>query len=278
MTEITDINGTFKLNNGVLMPYFGLGVFKSAKGQETIQAIHWALESEYRHIDTAFIYQNEDSVGEAVKTSGLKREEIFITTKVWNSDQGFQQTLDALQRSLDILQMDYIDLYLIHWPGKNKYIGTWEALEELYNRKLVRAIGVSNFLKHHLETLLNRNGKVPMVNQVEFHPHLQQQNLVNFCKQHNIQYEAWSPIMKGEVNRIPELIEIAKKYGKSPVQVILRWDLQKGIITIPKSVHKERIISNAELFDFELSDDDISRIDILDRNERIGPDPDIFGS
>ncbi len=276
MKEITDINGAFRLNNGVLMPYFGLGVFESARGQETIQAIHWALEAGYRHIDTAAMYLNEESVGEAVRTSNIRRDEIFITTKVLNEDQGYQQTLDAFQTSLDKMKMDCIDLYLIHWPVDNLFVQTWEALEELYARKLVRAIGVSNFLEHHIQTLLNLKATIPMVNQNEFHPHLVQQELLDFCARNHIQYEAWSPILKGEVNNIPEIIEVANKYGKSPVQVVLRWDLQKGIITIPKSVHKERIISNADLFDFELIDDDIRKIDALDRNERIGPDPDNF--
>jgi diketogulonate reductase-like aldo/keto reductase len=258
------------------MPYFGLGVFEAKRGIETIQAIHWALEAGYRHIDTAAMYLNEESVGEAVRSSNISRENIFITTKVLNEDQGYQNTLKAFQISLDKLQMDFVDLYLIHWPVRNKYAETWEALEELYSRKLVRAIGVSNFLEYQLQTIIDMKGTIPMVNQNEFHPHLVQQNLLDFCTQNHIQYEAWSPILKGRVNQFPEIIKIAEKYGKNPVQVVLRWDLQKGVITIPKSVHKERIISNADVFDFKLTDDDIKEIDALDRHSRIGPDPDNF--
>ncbi len=274
--NITDIFGKATLNNGITMPYFGLGVFESAEGEETINAIHWAFEAGYRHIDTASLYRNERSVGKAVNTSGLKREEIFITTKIWNSDQGYQKTFDAFRESLDKLKTDYIDLYLIHWPVSNKYIETWEAMEELYQQKLIKAIGVSNFLTQHLENLIYRNGTIPAVNQVEFHPYLVQPNLLEYCKKHNIQFEAWSPILKGKVNSIPVINEIAAKYEKTPVQVALRWDLQKEIVTIPKSVNKDRIFSNADIFDFELSEEDIKRIDALDKNERVGPDPDNF--
>jgi methylglyoxal/glyoxal reductase len=274
--KLTDIKGTVNLSNGVAMPYFGLGVFEAPDNIETIRAIHWALEAGYRHIDTATLYMNEKSVGEAVRTSGLKRDEIFITTKVWNSDQGFQPTLDAFRRSLDLTQTDYIDLYLIHWPVRNKYIETWEALEELYHQKLTRAIGVSNFNIPHLQELVDRNGMVPMVNQVEFHPYLVQPELHTYCNRQLIQFEAWSPIIKGKVNEIPVLINIGNKYNKTPVQVVLRWDLQKGVITIPKSVRKERIRSNAAIFDFELTAEEISSIDALNSHNRIGADPDNF--
>ncbi len=274
--KITDIRGTVNLSNGVAMPYIGLGVFEAKEGTETIQAIHWALEAGYRHIDTASLYRNEKSVGDAVRTSGLKRKDIFITTKVWNSDQGFQKTLDAFNVSLDLLQTDYIDLYLIHWPVKGMYIETWHALEELYQQKKARAIGVSNFNIHHIEDIIKLGGTVPMVNQVEFHPYLAQPDLLNYCRKHSIQSEAWSPIIRSRVNEIPVLAEIAQKHGKTPVQVTLRWDLQKGVVTIPKSVHRERIISNAGIFDFELSEEDMHRIDALDKNERIGADPENF--
>jgi diketogulonate reductase-like aldo/keto reductase len=258
------------------MPYFGLGVFNADEGYETIQAIHWALEAGYRHIDTASLYGNEKSVGEAIRTSDIAREEIFVTTKIWNSDQGYQSTLDAFSRSLEKLNTPYIDLYLIHWPVRGKYMKTWEAMEELYNTRQVRAIGVSNFLQHHLSDLVNRNGVQPMVNQMEFHPYLVQNDLINYCKKHHIQYEAWTPILKGEVNNIPLLQKIAEKYGKTPVQVTLRWDLQKGVVTIPKSVRKERIIENADIFDFELIQEEVQAIDALDRHSRLGADPDNF--
>jgi diketogulonate reductase-like aldo/keto reductase len=274
--KITDINGRVNLLNGVKMPYLGLGVFGSEEGTETIQAIHWAFELGYRHIDTATMYYNEKSVGDAVRASGVKREEIFITTKVWNSDQGYQNTLDAFSTSMDKLQMDYLDLYLIHWPVQDKYIETWEALQELYERKLVKAIGVSNFLSHHIEDIIRQRGNIPMVNQIEFHPYLVQPDLLNYCQRNNILVEAWSPILKGKVNDIPLLQQLGDKYGKSPVQVTLRWDLQKGIITIPKSVKYERILSNADIFDFELTEREVKQIDSLDKQERIGAHPDNF--
>lgn len=274
--KITDIKGTVHLVNGVKMPYFGLGVFEAEQGTETIRAIHWALEAGYRHIDTASLYGNEESVGEAVKTSGIPREEIFVTTKVWNSDQGFQPTWEAFCRSLEKLDMEYIDLYLVHWPVRDKFVETWEALEEIYRKKLVRAIGVSNFLIHHLDVLLDRSGIPPMVNQVEFHPLLVQNDLLSYCRENDIQYQAWSPIMKGRVNDIPLLQELGRKYGKTPVQITLRWDLQKGVVTIPKSVQKERIIQNADIFDFELDPGEIQKIDALDRHYRMGADPESF--
>ena len=274
--KLSDCKGTVTLSNGVKMPYLGLGVFESSEGKETIDAIHWALEAGYRHIDTASLYMNERSVGDAIRTGGIDRKEIFIVTKVWNSEQGYRNTLEAFQRSLEKLQTDYIDLYMIHWPVREKFTETWEALEELYSTKLVRAIGVSNFLQHHLQVLINRKGIHPMVNQVEFHPLLVQPSLLEFCKKNHIQFEAWMPIIKGKVNEIPQLVEIGKRYGKTAVQITLRWDLQKGVVTIPKSVKKERIISNSEIFDFSLTDVEMITIDSLDRAQRVGANPDNF--
>jgi len=274
--NITDIKGTITLHNGLEMPYFGLGVFEAKQGFETIESVKFALECGYRHIDTASMYLNEKSVGEAIRASNVARDQIFVTTKIWNSDQGYQETLDAFHKSLERLKLDYIDLYLIHWPVHGRYIDTWRAMEELYQKRMVRAIGVSNFLEHHLENLLKHATIIPMVNQVEFHPYLVTSELLEFCQKKKIQFEAWSPIMKGMVSHIPLIIDIAEKYKKDPVQVVLRWDLQKGIVTIPKSVHKERIQSNAEIFDFELTQEDILKIDSLNRNHRIGADPDNF--
>jgi methylglyoxal/glyoxal reductase len=274
--KITDLQGTVRLFNGVEMPYFGLGVFEAHEGNETIEAVKYALEIGYRHIDTASMYLNERGVGEGVRASGLKRNEVFVTTKVWNSNQGYQETLDAFHKSLDKLKFDYSDLYLIHWPVHGKYIDTWRAIEELYHKKLIRAIGVSNFLEHQLDNLIRNTEITPMVNQVEFHPYLTSPSLLEYCKKNYIQFQAWSPILKGKVNSIPLLIEIGKKYNKTPVQITLRWDLQKGIVTIPKSVHKERIKSNTEIFDFELTPDDMKKIDALNKNERIGAHPDHF--
>jgi diketogulonate reductase-like aldo/keto reductase len=274
--EITNIRGKVSLHNGVEMPYLGLGVYETPDGQEIINAIHWALETGYRLVDTATLYMNEKGVGEAIRTSGIQREEIFITTKVWNADHGYKKTMDACQKSLDLMKLDYIDLYLIHWPVKDKYVETWDALQYLYEKKLVKAIGVSNFLEHHIDDILKTKGIVPMVNQVEFHPYAVQPNLLDYCKKHNIRFEAWTPLMKGKVNEIPVITEIAKKYDKTPIQIVLRWDLQKDVVTIPKSVHKDRIVSNAQIFDFELTPEDIKKIDSLDRSERIGAHPDTF--
>lgn len=276
MSNITDIKGGFTLNNGVKMPYFGLGVYLSKEGQEVINAVKWALEEGYRHIDTAAIYGNEAGVGEGIRESGVSREEVFLVSKVWNSDQGYDSTIKAFEASLERLGTDYLDLYLIHWPVKGKYRETWRALETLYSEKRVKAIGVSNFLSHHLEDLLDQASVVPMVNQMEFHPYLVQEDLLGFCKKKGIQYEAWSPLMQGNVFEVELLKELAERYQKSVAQIVLRWDLQKGVITIPKSSKKDRIAENASIFDFSISEDDISRLDKLDRHQRFGPDPDTF--
>ena len=269
-----DISSKVKLNNGVEMPWLGLGVFRSEDGPEVENAVKVALENGYRSIDTAAIYQNERGVGNAIRESEVPREEIFLTSKVWNSNQGYQTTLAAFEESLDKLQTSYLDLYLIHWPKGEKSVETWKALEELYNKGKVRAIGVSNFLVHHLEEFLPKCNVIPAVNQVEFHPELIQPDLVKYCKKKGIQQEAWSPIMKGRVNSIPVIKELAARYNKTPVQIVLRWDIQKGIVTIPKSVTRDRIISNADIFDFELSPEDMEKINQLDQNKRIGFHPD----
>ncbi|MHA7059960.1 aldo/keto reductase [Aquimarina sp. M1] len=276
MKKITDIKGTFTLHNGVEMPYFGLGVYLSKNGREVVDAIQWALDAGYRHIDTASIYKNEEGVGKAIHHSSIPREDIFVVSKVWNSDQGYESTLKAFDESLQRLQMDYLDLYLIHWPVKDTYIETWKALEKLYREKKIRAIGVSNFMKHHLENLMNNSEIKPMVNQMEFHPFLVQQDLIDFCTANSIQYEAWSPMMQGKIFELSILDDLAKKYNKTVAQIVLRWNLQKGVVTIPKSSKQHRIIANSDLFDFELSKEDVNYIDTLDKNERTGPDPDNF--
>ena len=273
---IQSIDACATLANGVAMPWFGLGVFKAADGKEVEQAVHWALECGYRSIDTAAVYGNERGVGAAIKASELSRENIFVTTKVWNSDQGYDSTLAAFDASRTRLGLDYVDLYLIHWPVKAKHRETWRALEKLYREGAARAIGVSNFQIHHLMDLLEVCEVEPMVNQVEFHPYLVQSDLLAFCEAHRVRLEAWSPIMRGKVNDVPELVKIAAKYGKSPAQLVLRWDLQHEVVTIPKSVHQERIEANADIFDFEIAPEDMASIDRLDRAERLGPDPDNF--
>jgi methylglyoxal/glyoxal reductase len=271
------INSTTSLNNGVEMPVLGLGVWKSQQGGEVESAIEYALETGYRSIDTATIYLNEAGVGEALRRSEIPRNKVFVTSKVWNSDQGFDSTLQALQRSLEKLKMDYLDLYLVHWPVVGKYKQTWEAMEEIYESGLAKAVGVSNFMKHHLEDLLGSTQLVPAVNQIEFHPHLIQQELIDFCEQNSIQVEAWSPLMQGRIKDVKKLHDIGVKYNKTAAQVVLRWNLQKKIITIPKSSNPSRIKENADIFDFELSPSEIRLINGLDKNHRYGPDPDNFG-
>jgi methylglyoxal/glyoxal reductase len=264
------------LHNGVKMPWLGLGVWKAKAGEEVEQAVRWALEAGYRSIDTAAIYRNEEGVGKALKESGVSREDVFVTTKVWNADQGYETTLKAFEESRRRLGLEFIDLYLIHWPVKGKYKETWKALEKLYKDGYVRAIGVSNFQVHHLQDVMADTEIKPMVNQVEFHPYLTQKELLAFCREHQIQLEAWSPLMQGEVVNVPLIRELAEKYGKTPAQIVLRWDLQHGVVTIPKSVKKERILENAAVFDFELSAEDMAKLDALNRNHRFGPDPDNF--
>ena len=276
MKKITDIEGTFTLHNGVNMPYFGLGVYLSKDGQEVINAVKWAVEAGYRHIDTAAVYKNEEGVGEGIRQSSCPREDLFIVSKVWNSDQGYDSTLKAFDASLKRLNMEYLDLYLIHWPVAGKYKETWKALEALYKEGRVKAIGVSNFMKHHLEDVINEAEVTPMVNQMEFHPFLVQQDLIDFCKKNTIQYEAWSPMMQGRIFEMQEFKSLSKKYGKTPAQLVLRWDLQKGVVTIPKSSKKERILANAQIFDFQLEDADVRLLDSMHKGHRFGPDPDNF--
>ncbi|KYD19431.1 aldo/keto reductase [Caldibacillus debilis] len=268
------LQGTTVLHNGVKMPYFGFGTYKVKEGEEVYNAVRTALETGYRLIDTAALYENEEGVGRAIRDSGIPREEIFVTTKVWNSDQGYDSTLRAFETSLKKLDIGYIDLYLIHWAIKGKYLDTWKALVELYKEGRVRAIGVSNFQIHHLQDIMDHFDEIPTVNQVELHPYLTQEELREFCAKHNIKVEAWSPLGRGRLLDLPELKRIAEKYGKTPAQVVLRWHVQNDIIVIPKSVHPERIKENADIFDFELSDEDMAAINRLNRNERFGKDPD----
>ncbi|MCK7605409.1 aldo/keto reductase [Geobacillus stearothermophilus] len=264
------------LHNGVKMPWVGLGVYKVKEGEEVRSAVRTALEIGYRHVDTAAFYENEEGVGRAIRESGIPREQVFVTTKVWNTDQGYETTLKAFDASLKKLGFDYVDLYLVHWPVKGKYKETYKALEKLYKDGYVRAIGVSNFQIHHLQDVLADCEIKPMVNQVEYHPRLTQKELQAFCRENGIQLEAWSPLMRGEILTEPTIVEIGKKYGKTPAQVVLRWDLQHGVVTIPKSVTPARIKENADIFDFSLTDEEMKQIDALNLNKRVGPDPDNF--
>lgn len=274
--SIQSLSDAAILYNGVKMPWLGLGVWRAQEGGEVENAVKTAIRIGYRSIDTAAMYGNEAGVGRAVRESGVRREELFITTKVWNTDQGYDSTLAAFEASLQRLGIDYVDLYLIHWPVAGKYKETWKALEKIYRDGRARAIGVSNFQVHHLEDLMADAEIKPMVNQVEFHPYLTQVELREYCSQHGIQVEAWRPLMKGEVANVPEIRELAVKYGKTPAQIVLRWNLQHGVVTIPKSVSESRIRENANLFDFELSQEDMAKLDGLNRNQRFGPDPDNF--
>lgn len=276
MKNLTDLKGTFTLHNGVEMPYFGLGVYLSKDGKEVVNAVKWALQDGYRHIDTASVYMNEEGVGQGIKESAVDRKDIFVVSKVWNSDQGYESTIKSYEASLKRLNLDYLDLYLVHWPVKGKYRETWRAMEYLYKHKGVRAIGVSNFMQHHLEDLISSSEIVPMVNQMEFHPYLVQQDLIDFCNKNTIQYEAWSPLMQGHIFELDMMKEMAAKYNKTIAQIVLRWDLQKGVVTIPKSAKKERIRANANIFDFELAAGDVKKLEQLDCGKRFGPDPNNF--
>jgi len=271
---IKSIENKVKLHNGVEIPQFGLGVFKVEEGQTVIDTVKAALSYGYRSIDTAAIYGNEEGVGTAIKESAISRSDLFITTKLWNDDQGYDRTLKAFETSLRKLDLEYIDLYLIHWPGKDKYLETWKAFERLYAEGLVRAIGVSNFHEHHLEKLLANANEKPTVNQIELHPRLSQENLRDYCKDKDIKVEAWSPLAKGRLLNEPTINYIANKHGKTPAQVILRWHLQNDIIVIPKSITPARLQENADIFDFQLSLDEINQLDQLNMNERTGSNPD----
>lgn len=273
-----NLKSATKLANGVEMPWFGLGVFKVQEGQEVIDSVKAAIKAGYRSIDTASVYGNEEGVGQAIRESGVAREELFITTKVWNTEQGYDSTLAAFDQSLSKLGLDYADLYLVHWPIRAKYKDTWRALEKLYADGKVRAIGVSNFQIDHLEDLLADAAVKPMVNQVELHPLLNQLELREYCKAQGIQIEAWAPLAQGHLLDNEVLADIAAHHNKTLPQVILRWDLQNGIVTIPKSVKEERIIANADIFDFELSEEEISRINGLNRDQRFGSHPDRFNN
>ncbi|MCU5327536.1 aldo/keto reductase [Bacillus wiedmannii] len=275
-----NLQSTTTLHNGVEIPWFGLGVFKVEDGPELVEAVKSAIKAGYRSIDTAAIYGNEKAVGEGIragiKEAGITREDLFITSKVWNSDQGYETTLAAYEESLKKLELDYLDLYLVHWPVEGKYKDTWRALETLYKEERVRAIGVSNFQIHHLKDVLAGAEMKPMINQVEYHPRLTQKELQAFCKEQGIQMEAWSPLMQGQLLDNETLQEIADKYDKTTAQIILRWDLQNEVVTIPKSTKEHRIIANAHIFNFELTKEDMEKIDALNENHRVGPDPDNF--
>ena len=257
------------LNNGITMPWLGLGVYKAKDGEEVVRAIQTAAETGYRSIDTARIYANEEGVGKGVRESGIPRDEWFITTKVWATDEGYETTLQAFEASRKRLGLEVVDLYLVHWPVRGMYRDTWKALVHLYQEGAVRAIGVSNFEINHLEEVIGDTGVVPAVNQVELQPLLTRKPLLAYANSHDIRLTAWSPLMRGKFN-LPLISELAQKYQKTNAQIILRWNIQNGVIVIPKSVNPERILENSQIFDFEISTEDLHRIDALDQDKHLG--------
>jgi len=275
---LNSLADTVEIAPGVHMPRLGLGTYKAADGPDVTGEVAYGLSLGYRLIDTAALYGNEATIGEAMRASGIAREDVFLTTKLWNSDQGYRPALAAFERSMSRLEVDYLDLYLVHWPWPKHMKDTWRAMEEILASGRVRAIGVCNHLPQQLSELAGFASVMPAVNQFEFHPRLQQPDLQATCREYGITMQAWAPIMRGKVNDIPLLVAIAEDHVKSPAQVSIRWILQKGITTIPKSVHEHRIAENCDVYDFELSDDEMNAIDQLDTRHRIGPDPNVFAA
>jgi diketogulonate reductase-like aldo/keto reductase len=267
------IDTRVKLNNGLQMPLFGLGTYQAQPGKQTKQAVLYALEIGYRLIDTAAMYENEEAVGEAVRESGIPREEIFVTTKLWNADHGYDKALEAFDQSLERLGLSYIDLYLIHFPVEVLRNDSWRALEKILEQGKCKSIGVSNYMIWHLEELLKNSSIVPVVNQVEFNTYLYLKDLLEFCNSHKIVLEAYSPLTKGHKLDDPKLGEVALKYSKTPAQILIRWALQKGTIVIPKSSNKDRIKENAAVFDFEITQEDMKLLDSFNENLRTSWDP-----
>lgn len=280
MKSLTDC---YVLNNGVKIPCIGFGTFLTPN-DEVCEAVKTAVKVGYRHIDTAAVYGNEVGVGQAIKECGVPREELFITSKLWNSEQGYETTLAAFEKTMKDLGLEYLDLYLIHWPIPHNHkhdwqqlnAGTWKAFEELYKAGRIKAIGVSNFMPHHLEPLMKVAEIKPMVNQLEYHPAFHQDETVPYCNEHNILVESWGPLMQGKAFSNDLLKEVAAKYNKSVAQICIRWELQKGVLPLPKSVHEDRIRNNADVFDFNISDEDMAYIDTLGKIGRLSEHPDNF--
>jgi diketogulonate reductase-like aldo/keto reductase len=268
-----DIESTVRLNNDVHMPIFGLGVYQSPPGRVTRNAVSLALRIGCRHVDTARIYGNESDVGEVVRESGVHREELFVTTKLWNSDQGYDSTLRACEASMKRLGLDYLDLYLVHFPVPDVRKESWRAMEALLKKGKCRAIDVSNFTIRHLEELIEESEIIPSVNQVEFHPFFYQKELLKYCQKQGVQVEAYSPLARGERFEHPRIALLAEKYSKTPAQLMIRWGIQHGLVVIPKSTREERIRENSQVFDFDISDDDMGSLDSLDEDLRLNWDP-----
>ena len=271
---MTSLIKKISLSNSVSIEQLGFGTFKIVDQQEANNAVMTALNNGYRAFDTAQLYNNEKILGEAFVNSGVARQELFLTTKVSNLNQGYEQTLKSFEQSLKDLQTDYLDLFLVHWPLKNHFFDTWKAIEQLYENKMVRAIGVCNFHQSHFELLKTRANIKPMINQIEIHPYLVQKELIEYLKKEQIAIEAWSPLARGRVVEEPLLINIGQKYQKSSSQVTLRWHVQKDLIVIPKSVNPLRIAENMQILDFELTDSEMQQIDSLNEDFRTGPNPD----
>ncbi len=265
-----------RLNNGVEMPLLGLGAYAPRHQQEVQQAVEWALEAGCRHIDTAAIYGDEREVADGIAASGLPRSAVFVTTKVWNDDQGFDNTLRAFDKSLANLRLDVVDLYLVHWPVREHRRETWLALEKIYAEGRARAIGVSNYYQPHLDELFTYASVTPAVNQFEFSPYCHLPDVLTYCRQHNIQPEGYAPLVRGQKSNDPRLMAIAEAHGKTTFQVLVRWSLQHGVVTIPKSVKRDRIRENFDVFDFALSPDEMALMDTFHDNTRFGWDPMTF--
>ncbi len=269
------INSTLELNDGHQIPRIGLGVYRSPAGETTISAIHAAFAEGYRHVDTAMIYANEESVGEAIASSNIDREDIYLTSKLWNRDHGYDKTLKACEASLGRLKMDYLDLYLIHWPVENLRLDTWRAMEQLKKDGKCRSIGVSNYMVRHLQELMDNSEILPAVNQIELSPYNFKylEDVVDFCKEHGIAVEAYSPLTKAQKLNDPPLVEIAARYQKTPAQVLIRWSLQHDFIVLPKSIRPQRIAENCAIYDFDISDADMAILDGLNEDLITGWDP-----
>ncbi|MFE3576147.1 aldo/keto reductase [Lysinibacillus sp. NPDC059133] len=273
--------GSVTLNNGLEMPLIGYGVFRVPEGDDLAEAVKTAIAKGYRSIDTAQVYRNEESVGRgicaAIDEGLVTREELFVTSKVWNDGLSYEETLAAYDSSLEKLGLDYLDLYLVHWPGiDTNYVDVYKALEKVYQDGRVRSIGVSNFHVHHLENLLKETSVVPVINQIEFHPHLIQEEVRAFCKEKGVQVEAWSPLMNGSLLEESLIQQLASKYGKTPAQIVLRYDVQHDVVTIPKTMTPARMTENLTVFDFALTEEEMAQLDALNDGLRCGPDPEKF--
>lgn len=277
--NVASLADRIELSNGTAIPAFGLGVYQ-VTNEEAPETVRMAVAAGYRLIDTAAVYQNEAGTGEGIRQalveSGLKREDLFVTSKVWNYNLSYDETIAAYERSLRLLGLDYLDLFLIHWPSTASFEANWKALEDLYLDGRIKAIGVSNFHEHHIDELKSFARVMPVLNQIERHPELVQTALLERCRQEGILAQAWSPLMQGAILKHPVVVEMAQRYGRTPAQIVLRWDLQTDVALVVRSTKAERLRENAAVFDFALSDEDVARLNALNAGTRTGPDPEVF--